>query len=48
MGRAFEFFRCRLEVFGTGSLDRMGFSPSLRSVKTGILTHGPTQSGTQE
>jgi hypothetical protein len=34
MACAFEFFSCRLEVFGTESLDLMGLSPSLRSAKT--------------
>jgi len=35
MGGAFEFFRCRLKVFATGSMDRMGLSPSVRSAKIG-------------
>jgi hypothetical protein len=35
MGRTFEFFRCRLKMFGTGSLDRMELSLSVRSAKTG-------------
>jgi hypothetical protein len=35
MGRAVEFFCCRLKVFGTGSLDRMAISPSVRSAKIG-------------
>ena len=35
MDRSFEFLRCRLKVFATGSLDRMGLSPSVRSAKIG-------------
>ena len=34
MGRSSEFFRRRPKVFSTGSVDRMGLSPSLRSAKT--------------
>jgi hypothetical protein len=34
MCRASEFFPCRLEVFGTGSLDRMVLLLSVRSAKT--------------
>jgi len=32
-GWGFEFFGCRFKVLSTGSLDRMGLSPSLRSAK---------------
>lgn len=35
MGSSSEFFRRRSKVHGTGSVDRMGLSPSVRSSKTG-------------